>query len=101
MERLDGTNNIMLMTPGTIGIEGTDKISVLLYGTGGSLTGLTLYVLTPLGQLMDITSYLAEISTGLTFLTLFEAQFTFSIAGRFKFMLHDTVSGDVVVEATF
>ncbi len=72
MERLSTANNFLLLTPGVIGKGDADKISVMIYGTGGSLTGLALYVMGPLGQFADITSYLTEITTSLTFLTLFE-----------------------------
>jgi len=100
MDRLSSTNNLLLLTPGVVGKGDSDRISVMIYGTGGSLTGLVLYAMGPLGQLADITNYLSAVPTGLTFLTLFEATYTFGASGRFKFILHDTVSGDAIISAT-
>jgi len=100
MERLSSTNNLMVMSPVVVGKDEADKIGVMIYGTGGSMTGLTLYAISPRGQITDVTAYLSEITTGLTFLTLFEATFTFGSSGRYKFILHDTVSGDVIVSST-
>lgn len=100
MERLSVTNNLLLLTPGVVGKGDSDRISVMIYGTGGSLTGLVLYAMGPLGQWADITNYLSVVPTGLTFLTLFEATYTFGASGRFKFILHNTVSGDAIISAT-
>ena len=100
MDRLSSTNNLLLLTPGVVGKGDSDRISVMIYGTGGSLTGLVLYAMGSLGQLADITNYLSAVQTGLTFLTLFEATYTFGASGRFKFILHDTVSGDAIISAT-
>ena len=100
MERLTTTNNIALLTPTVAGKGESDKISVVIRGAGGSLTGLALYAVGPFGQVADITAYLAEITTSLSFVTLFEATYTFNAPGRFKFILHDTVSGDAIISAT-
>lgn len=100
MERLTTANDLLLLTPTVTGKGESDKISVVIRGAGGSLANLALYVVGPFGQVADITSYLFEITTSLTFLTLFEATYTFGASGRFKFILHDTVSGDAVVSST-
>jgi len=100
MDRLSSTNNLLLLTPGIVGKGDTDKISVMIYGTGGSLTNLVLCVVGPFGQWQNITSYLNAIAIPLTFLTLFEATYTFGASGRFKFILHDTASGNAIVSTT-
>lgn len=100
MQRLSSTNNILIFSPGAVGVNAADKISVMLYGTSGSLAGLVVYALSPSGQLLNITEYFRETVIGLSFLTLFEAPFTFAASGRYKFMVHDTVSGDTIIDAT-
>ena len=89
-----------LLVPSLMALNESGTIRVLLYGTGATLGGLSLYVVTPRRETQDITSSLLDTSIPFTFLTLFEMRFAFSLQGNFMFVLHNATTGDVICSHT-
>ena len=79
------------------------KIRVSLYGVGGSLATTTIIVMAPNGVATDITANFRDLSALIpaTFLSLFEAEFTFGQNGFYTFFLHESVTGRVWVSSTY
>lgn len=89
--------------PVTVAKNDRSSIRLFLYGTGASLTNIAVYVIPPRGQAINITSIFTDVSSSFpaTFLSQFDAEYTFQQIGLYVFIVHDSSSGDVWVDKTF
>jgi len=78
-------------------------LRLFLYGTGGSLATISVYVIPPNGQALEISSSFTDVSSSFpaTFLTQFQAPYTFQQPGLYTFIIHDSSTGYVWIDKTY
>jgi hypothetical protein len=78
-------------------------LRLFLYGTGGTMATIDIYAIPPSGQALLLDTTFTDVSGSFpaTFVSQFEAPFTFQIAGLYTFIVHDTSTGDVWIDKTY
>lgn len=78
-------------------------LRAFIYGTGGSLAAINIYVIAPNTDAVNFTSSFANVSSSFpaTFLSQFQAEYTFQQSGLYVFVVHDTATGKVWIEKTY
>lgn len=101
--KLDATNRISISTPGFAAQNERLSLKLVLYGSGGSLATVNVYVLPPFGQAINITDFFQDVSSTFpaTFISLFQTEYTFQQKGLYVFLVHETASGDVWIADTY
>jgi len=94
---------IQFFCPGIVALNESAIVRLFLYGTGAALTNITVYVIPPRGQAVDITSIFTDVSSSFpaTFLSQFDASYVFQQKGLFVFIIHDSSSGDVWIDKAY
>jgi hypothetical protein len=96
-------NTLHLSSPSFAAEDEKIALKLTLHGTSGSLSTITVYVLPPRGQAIDITSLFQDVSSTFpaTFISLFQAEYTFKQKGLFVFLVHESSSGGVWITETY
>lgn len=78
-------------------------LRAFVYGTGGSLAAVDIYVIPPNGGATEITDQFIDVSASFpaTFLSQFQTEYTFQQPGMYVFIVHDTATGDVWIDKIY
>lgn len=94
---------IDFFSPPLVALNERSVLRTFIYGTSGSLATITIYVIPPRGQAIDITSLFSDVSTSFpaTFISQFEAEYTPQQTGLYSFIVHDSASGNVWIDKSY
>lgn len=94
---------LQFFSPAIVAKNERNLLRLFVYGTGGSMATVSVYVVPPRGSGENINSIFVDVSASFpaTFLSQFEAEYTFQEPGLYTFIVHDSASGDVWIDKTY
>lgn len=99
----DQLTTIQFFAPSIVARGERNVLRLLLYGTGGSMATISILVIPPRGSAENINSIFSDVSASLpvTFISQFEAEYTFQERGLYTFVIEDSASSEVWADKTY